>query len=530
MAKRRGRQHVGVTNPDVDHKEQQVRFGVVTFPGLHGHPKSRKIAEGAFAMAHAFRQLLQRADKKFTQETVTCPKRPPSFVEAATQWTRRALTRLRLRQRQDTDALRYFEKFRKETEKNYRVTRAHLLAGERLFHAAASHDAIGRVLALKSVQPDALIVHFDQHPDAQAPGSGDNPGDTTRVNGHAVWRRAVDAGEESLLNHLRPEGSRTLDRSDIFSVGIMHADPSEEAWMTALIDQETHEQIRKPVPQMTADELGLCGEVAQAELYKRLREWIDDRKAHYGVSVIHVGIEDDPDSVDIKDIGTGTTVPSHGGMTSEFKRFALEWLRKQSDVQISYYGTCEVIPKYDPDGTLQLQVLRWAAAALGFKDPQYFYGGYGGGTERDRWHRRESRAKKALPTIIGATAASILTLIGANVLNKHDRSERAQDTTLAQYTRPYTNRDTAAFLRVFAKESGFKEQLWKLREASQHGDRSAAQKAIDELARIYKAAEQASPNPDAKHYLAEVALSEFQEGFGGTGEMYQRFVDARRKA
>ncbi len=401
---------------------QKDQYGIVIFPGEHGHPESREIAKGARYTGESFQKLLDRAGIPNTVEIVTTPKRAHPIIEIIRSNTQHVLTKFGMRTKKETDAIRHYKNFKRETQANFDVTLEHLRLGERLFHSAASHDAIGRVLALKEVHPEALIVHFDKHPDFQVPESHDNPGDTDAVNGHAIWGSVVTGVNHPLLNQLRPKGAtRLLEREDLMMIGILHPDKSE-AFQVAGIDPTTKEQVKKPIPCLTWLELKDLEEAAAKEkMMMKLRIWIDERKKKYGVEVVHIGIEDDPDSIRIEDIGPGNTMPTDRGLTAHVKADVLEWLSVQPDVKVSYYGTAEVIPKYDKEGKLKRQIMRWASASFGFGDTEYYHGGYGGGIvldNRAEFHTESSKLRRVVSHIITATAASVLALIGAAVFEK----------------------------------------------------------------------------------------------------------------
>src|SRR3989338_555403 len=117
---------------------QKKEYAIVTFPSEYGHSdKGRLLACGARYMGNAFRKLLSRVDVQFQTETIRCAHRSAKIIEA----TRAILGKWSTRPGKDTDALRHFDEVRADTKVDYDACLRHFIAGRRLLHAAASHDA-----------------------------------------------------------------------------------------------------------------------------------------------------------------------------------------------------------------------------------------------------------------------------------------------------------------------------------------------------------------------------------------------------
>lgn len=503
----------------------QEKFAVVTFPGKHGHPESRELAKGAEYMGAAFRSMLRRAGIPFEPETVPCPKRSSKSMEAATDWFREKFTGLGWRKKDDTEQLRRFEQFKTEVDRSYAITLKHLLAGRKVLHAAASHDAIGRVLACKKAHPDAIILDFDKHPDYQVPGSGDNPGNADAVNGHAIWVAACTGVQNDVFAKLLPKDASLLEREDVLMAGILHPDPSE-SYGVAGIDPVTKVQTETPIPHVMGTHLEKPSD--EEPLKAKIREWIDARKQRYGVQTIHIGIEDDPDSIRIDDIGGGITMPTARGMYALMKYNVLKWLHDQPDVEVVYYGTAEVRPDRDDGQKVRKQIELWASAAFGIGDVQYYHEGYGGGTEQDERILLQKRSPTGvLRHALTATAASILTLIGAEALREENNTKPNQNAV--QLSRG-DSQHISQFLKQFSKKSGFADDAALLQEAVEAGDAKLQDEVLDRLVDRYQEAEMNAHNDTLRWSLRELATSEFYRGFGTTeepaGKEYLRFRKA----
>jgi arginase family enzyme len=514
-----------------------ARYAIVNYPGEFGHPDSAKIARGADAMATEFGKMLKEVGAPCVTETVDCPKRPGTFKSIGA-WFGRRLASLGGSKPKPADALRNFDQVKVGTQRNYDATRAHLLAGEQLLCTAGSHDALGRVLAGKNVFPDFIVLDFDKHPDLQRPGSGDNPGDASAVNEHASWgTAALGEGGPVLEAVCPPNAPARLERRDLFMVGIKHPDPSE-AYLSTGIDPVTKERRKRPIPTVTAKELNYCEKSDEVALEQKLREWIDERKARYGVDTVHIGIEDDPDSTRFEDIGPGNTMPTEGGLTSQFKINVLEWLRSQPDVRIVYYGTCELMPEFDQGGKLQRQIKCWAAAALGFADPQYYYKGYGGGTEPD-WRaalhtrNRGGLRRHAVPATIGGIAAGILAVAGSQMFQEkketmHATKPTAGNAEVQRFQKPFTAKQTAEYMKVFYEDSGFRKEIGNLREAVAAGDKNRTEATLANLVNLYKAAKNTAPNTEALTYVEQTISGELiLLDLGREAKLYNRFMELK---
>ncbi|TSD00514.1 MAG: hypothetical protein Greene101449_124 [Candidatus Peregrinibacteria bacterium Greene1014_49] len=516
----------GALPPDAEDLAQE-QFTVITFPGQHGHPESRELAEGAEYMGAGFREMLRRAGVPYEKETVPCPKRAGKVTEAISDWCRDRFAQWRWRAKDETEQLRRFEQFKLEVDRAFDVMLKHLLAGRKVLHAAASHDAIGRVLACKTAFPASIILDFDKHPDFQVPGSGDNPGNSDAVNGHAVWVAACTGVENAVFAKLLPKDAKLLERRDVLMTGILHPDKSE-AYGVAGVDPVTKKQVETPIPHVMGNALEKPSD--EEPLKAKIREWIDERKSRYGVEKIQMGIEDDPDSVTIDDIGPGITMPTKRGMTAELKYNILEWLHEQPDVEIVYYGTAEVRPDRDEGQRVRKQIELWASAAFDLGDIQYYHKGYGGGTERDERVLLGKRTPRGtLRHALTATAASILTLIGAEALRHEGHVEKpaivAKDPvqpTREELVREFKGRiydqHTGKFLDTFSRYSDFKEETARFRESVEQEDPEEQNRILESLVERYQIAEENAPSERARMHLGELALSEFYRGWGNKGK------------
>lgn len=529
---------------------QQHSYAVVVSPGEHGHPESKEIAKGAHYMGGAFRSLLQRVDVEHSTETVQVPRRHSRPVEIMQDTFQSALTRLGLRKAKETDQLYHFDEFREATAKDYEVTLRHLEAGERVLHAGPSHDATGRVLACKKANPNAIILHFDKHPDAQKPSSGDSPGkDRNQVRGHASWVTTAMGNGGPVLDQICPEGSPRLERRDVFQAGIMHPDMSE-AYEVAGIDPNTQEQVAEPIPYATWDQINgtAKGPNKRKENESRfhytttkLREWIDERKQRYGVESIEIGIEDDPDSARFEDIGKGNTMGSPRGFSAELKYDILRWLSQQGDVQVVYYGTCEVKPQNDEGHKIQIAIQQWAAASFGWGDPVYNHGGYAADMPDERTNlyaglNTNTATGRMIAHTLTAVAASVLAVLGTVRMIGTD-APSGMDSQLSSWNEsgdfdPSSSRAQlqakADFLGLFS-QSGFREDAARLRYAVEMEDTAAQSEAMESLVQSYQTATAAAPDDATIQDIGRVALSEFNEGFGETGDFYQQFREGTQR-